>query len=263
MLDSKPVRIAAETTQQQKSTVMPSDKSKHNHISIRLENVSKSYNTGRVRVDALKDVSMEVSAGEFIVFLGPSGSGKTTMLNVIGGLDCPTSGQIVVNGIDITGLDDSGLTRFRRTQVGFIFQFFNLIPTLTAKENVDLAADLVKSPGSTDKLLDAVGLGERKEHFPGELSGGENQRVAIARALATNPAVLLCDEPTGSLDYEMGKRIFKLLRELNERQQKTVVVVTHNTAIGQIANRVIHLHDGTIASIIKNAHPLDPMKLTW
>jgi putative ABC transport system ATP-binding protein len=242
---------------------MPVKKSQHNHTSIRLEKVSKSYITGRVRVDALKDVSLEVSAGEFIVFLGPSGSGKTTMLNVIGGLDCPTSGRIVVNGIEITGLDDSELTRFRRTQVGFIFQFFNLIPTLTARENVALAADLVKNPGNTDELLNAVGLGERKEHFPGELSGGENQRVAIARALATNPAVLLCDEPTGSLDYEMGKRIFKLLRELNESQRKTVVVVTHNTAIGEIANRVIHLHDGAIASIVNNAHPLDPLKLTW
>jgi putative ABC transport system ATP-binding protein len=242
---------------------MSMKKSRNNHTSILLEKVSKSYLTGRVRVDALKDVSLKVSAGEFIVFLGPSGSGKTTMLNIIGGLDYPTSGRIVVNSIDITGLNDSELTRFRRTHIGFIFQFFNLIPTLTAMENVDLAADLVKNPGNAEELLNAVGLGERKQHFPGELSGGENQRVAIARALATNPAVLLCDEPTGSLDYEMGKRIFKLLRELNESQHKTVVVVTHNTAIGEIANRVIHLHDGAIASIVKNAHPLDPLKLTW
>jgi putative ABC transport system ATP-binding protein len=243
--------------------IMRERKSEGAKTSIRLERVSKSYLTGRVRVDALKDISMDVSAGEFIVFLGPSGSGKTTMLNVIGGLDYPTSGRVIVNGTDITGLGDNELTRFRRTQVGFIFQFFNLIPTLTAKENVELAAELVKNQRSPDGLLHAVGLDERKEHFPSELSGGENQRVAIARALATNPAVLLCDEPTGSLDYEMGKRIFKLLRELNERERKTVVVVTHNTAIGQIANRIIHLRDGAIANIVRNAHPLDPLKLKW
>ncbi|MEJ2739032.1 MAG: ABC transporter ATP-binding protein, partial [Dehalococcoidia bacterium] len=164
---------------------------------------------------ALDSISMDIMTGEFIVLLGPSGSGKTTMLNVIGGLDTPSSGTIIVNGIDITKLNAAKLTEFRRTQVGFVFQFFNLIPTLTAKENVEFAAELAKDHRDADNLLRQVGLGERINHFPSELSGGENQRVAIARALATNPGLLLCDEPTGSLDFETGKLIFKLLRTLN------------------------------------------------
>jgi len=176
-----------------------------------LEHVSKIYQMGKVEVRALDDISLEIWPGEFIVFLGPSGSGKTTLLNVIGGLDSPTSGRVVVNGIDVTSLSSKKLTLFRRTEIGFVFQFFNLIPTLTARENVEFAADLVNNHAQSDALLDAVGLGERKKHFPAELSGGENQRVAIARALATNPSVMLCDEPSGSLDFETGKYIFKLL----------------------------------------------------
>ncbi len=228
-----------------------------------LENVSKTYRMGSIEISALRDVTLEIMAGEFIVFLGPSGSGKTTLLNLIGGLDSPSSGQVVVNGIDITQLNEDKLTGFRRTQIGFIFQFFNLIPTLTARENVEFAAELVAHRISPKDILKEVGLGERMDHFPSELSGGENQRVAIARALATDPSIILCDEPTGSLDFETGKRIFKLLRVLNEEKLKTVVVVTHNSAIGEIAHRIVRMRDGRVAEIIRNAHPLDPEELKW
>jgi len=216
-----------------------------------LEHVSKVYQMGKVEVRALDDLSLEVWPGEFIVILGPSGSGKTTLLNVMGGLDSPTSGRVVVNGIDVTSLSSGKLTQFRRTQIGFIFQFFNLIPTLTARENVEFAADLVNDHPQADELLDAVGLGDRKKHFPAELSGGENQRVAVARALATDPSVMLCDEPSGSLDFETGKKIFKLLRELNRANNKVMCVVTHNAPIGDIADRVIRLRDGKIADELR------------
>lgn len=211
----------------------------------------------------MREVSFEVMQGEFIVLLGPSGSGKTTLLNLIGGLDSITAGSIEVNGIQLENLDQSGLTDFRRHNVGFIFQFFNLIPTLTARENVEFSAELVKSPLPADELLREVGLSERADHFPAELSGGENQRVAIARALATDPPVLLCDEPTGSLDYETGKRIYKLLRTLNKSRNKTVLVVSHNVAIADIADRVIRLRDGQVRDIIQNSRPMDPDNLKW
>jgi putative ABC transport system ATP-binding protein len=230
---------------------------------IRLQHVSKVYRMGKLEVRALDDISFDIWPGEFIVFLGPSGSGKTTLLNVIGGLDEPTSGTVNVNGIEVTGLSQAKLTTFRRDHIGFIFQFFNLIPTLTAKENVEFAAELVKNRRSADELLTAVGLGERKHHFPAELSGGENQRVAIARALATNPSVMLCDEPTGSLDFETGRRIYKLLRDLNASRGQIMCVVTHNAPVGDIADRVVRLHDGKIADITVNEHPLDPDELRW
>lgn len=230
---------------------------------IRLEHVSKVYQMGKIEVRALDDLSLDIWPGEFLVFLGPSGSGKTTLLNVIGGLDSPTSGTITVNGIEVTALSQRQLTGFRRTHIGFIFQFFNLIPTLTARENVEFAAELVNNRRSADELLDAVGLGERKNHFPAELSGGENQRVAIARSLATDPSVLLCDEPSGSLDFESGKRIFRLMRDLNKSRGKIMCVVTHNAPIGEIADRVIRLHDGKISDITVNEHPLDPEELRW
>jgi putative ABC transport system ATP-binding protein len=230
---------------------------------IRMEKVSKIYQMGQVQVTALNEVTFEIVQGEFIVLLGPSGSGKTTMLNLIGGFDSPTSGHIEVNGFSLENLSGSQLTNYRRTQIGFIFQFFNLIPTLTAKENVELSAELVNNRSSTGELLEEVGLADRMNHFPSELSGGENQRVAIARALATDPPIVLCDEPTGSLDFETGKRIFKLLRELNETKKKTIIVVTHNAPIGEIAHRVIKLRDGKIADIIKNKSPLDPEELKW
>jgi len=230
---------------------------------IQLEKVSKVYQMGQVQVVALRDVSLEIEAGEFIVFLGPSGSGKTTLLNMIGGLDSPSSGEIIVESIEVSKLNSGQLTSYRRNHIGFIFQFFNLIPTLTAKENVEFAADLVSNPRLADELLRDVGLKERTRHFPSELSGGENQRVAVARALATDPTVLLCDEPAGSLDYETGKRIYKLLRDLNQRSGKVVVVVTHNSAVGDIADRVMRLRDGSIVDGVRNAHPLDPEDLKW
>ena len=228
-----------------------------------LTDASKTYQMGQIEVKALDRVSLDIMPGEFIVLLGPSGSGKTTMLNLIGGLDTPTSGTIIVNGIDITKLNAAKLTEFRRTQVGFVFQFFNLIPTLTAKENVEFAAELAKDHRVADELLREVGLGERTNHFPSELSGGENQRVAIARSLATDPCLLLCDEPTGSLDFETGKLIFKLLRTLNETEKKTIVIVTHNAPVGEIADRIVRLRDGKIWDITVNEHPLDPEELRW
>jgi putative ABC transport system ATP-binding protein len=230
---------------------------------VRLEQVSKIYHMDHVQITALREVSLEIEAGEFIVFLGPSGSGKTTLLNMIGGLDSASSGRIIVNDIEVNKLKSGKLTNYRRTNIGFIFQFFNLIPTLTAKENVEFAAELVSNPRSVEELLKDVGLGDRAKHFPSELSGGENQRVAIARALATDPAVLLCDEPTGSLDYETGKRIYRLLRDLNKTSGKVVIVVTHNSAVGDIADRVVRLRDGSIVDIKQNTNPAEPEDLKW
>ena len=231
--------------------------------SVKLTDVSKIYRMDHTQVVALNKVSLEVYPGEFIVLLGPSGSGKTTLLNLIGGLDKPTSGQIEVNGINVSTMSRSQLTGYRRHQIGFIFQFFNLIPTLTARENVEFAAELAGNPMPAEQLLREVGLDERMNHFPGELSGGENQRVAIARALATDPPVILCDEPTGSLDYETGKRIFKLLRTLNQTRHKTIVVVTHNAPVGAIADRLIRMRDGRIAGETRNDQPMDPDDLEW
>jgi putative ABC transport system ATP-binding protein len=231
--------------------------------SIQLKEVTKIYKMGDIRINALQNITIDIFPGEFMVLLGPSGSGKTTLLNLIGGLDSVTSGHIEVNGTDITQFNRSQLTNYRRTQIGFIFQFFNLIPTLTALENVEFAAELARNHSSPESLLNEVGLGERMNHFPSELSGGENQRVAIARALATDPRLILCDEPTGSLDYETGKRIFKLLRFLNQTRQKTIVIVTHNAPVGAIADRVVRMRDGKIATIAVNEHPLDPDKLEW
>jgi putative ABC transport system ATP-binding protein len=231
--------------------------------SIQLKEVTKIYKMGDISINALQNITIDIFPGEFMVLLGPSGSGKTTLLNLIGGLDSVTSGHIEVNGTDITQFNRSQLTNYRRTQIGFIFQFFNLIPTLTALENVEFAAELARNHSSPESLLNEVGLGERMNHFPSELSGGENQRVAIARALATDPRLILCDEPTGSLDYETGKRIFKLLRFLNQTRQKTIVIVTHNAPVGAIADRVVRMRDGKIATIAVNEHPLDPDKLEW
>jgi putative ABC transport system ATP-binding protein len=231
--------------------------------SVKLEKVSKIYRMDHTEVAALNEVSLEVFPGEFIVLLGPSGSGKTTLLNLIGGLDIPTSGLVEVNGLNVSKMSRSQLTEYRRRQVGFIFQFFNLIPTLNARENVEFAAELSRNPMKPQQLLKEVGLENRMEHFPSELSGGENQRVAIARALATDPQVILCDEPTGSLDFETGKRIFKLLRTLNQDKHKTIIVVTHNAPVGAIADRLIRMRDGHIVEVTKIEKPLDPDKLEW
>lgn len=232
-------------------------------ISIRLQQVSKIYQMGQIQIPALREVTLDILSGEFTVLLGPSGSGKTTLLNLIGGLDSPSTGHVEVNGIAVSKLKSRQLAEYRRTQLGFVFQFFNLIPTLTAKENVELAAELVKHRRPVKELLKEVGLEERIDHFPSQLSGGENQRVAIARALATDAPLILCDEPTGNLDFETGKRIFKLLRVLNQTKQKTMVVITHNSAVGEIGDRVVRMRDGQVVQIVKNTHPLDPEALEW
>ncbi|MGB2800294.1 MAG: ABC transporter ATP-binding protein [Dehalococcoidia bacterium] len=230
---------------------------------LQMRGVSRFYRMGRVNVKALSGVTLDVVRGEFIAILGPSGSGKTTLLNLIGGLDSPTSGKIKVGGLMITTLDEKGLTYYRRNRIGFIFQFFNLVPTLTAKENVEFAAALVNNPIDPVKMLKVVGLKRRANHYPSELSGGEQQRVAIARALVKDPPILLCDEPTGELDFETGKRILAVMRRINEVRHKTVLLVTHNTAIGDIADRVIRLRSGEIVEDRRNPSPADPQQLRW
>ncbi len=229
----------------------------------RLQGISKRYQMGAGEVRALDDVSLDVYRGEFLVVLGPSGSGKTTLLNLLGGIDTPTSGQLLVDGRDIGSLSDAQLTQYRRHQVGFIFQFFNLIPTLTALENVEFAAELVKSSRGPMEVLAAVGLEGRAHHFPSELSGGEQQRVAIARALVTDPPLVLCDEPTGNLDEETGKRVLGLMRRLGQERNKTFAVVSHNSVIGEMADRVVRLRDGRIASVTVNETPAEPEEISW
>ncbi len=230
---------------------------------IRLEDVWRSYRMGLVEVRALKGVNLEVGRGEFVVILGPSGSGKTTLLNLVGGIDSPTSGRITVDGVDVATLDERSLTEYRRNHIGFVFQFFNLIPTLTARENVEFAADLVSWAKDPVEVLETVGLKERADHYPSELSGGEQQRVAIARALVKDPPILLCDEPTGELDFETGKHILSAIRSINEVSCKTVLVVTHNTAIAEIARKVVRLRSGEIVEVRQNEWPIDPQTLRW
>lgn len=240
----------------------PASGEKDNFL-LQLEDVSRSYQMGQVEVKALTGVSLNIVRGEFMVILGPSGSGKTTLLNLIGGIDSPSSGKITVDGIEITALDEKGLTDYRRNHIGFVFQFFNLIPTLTAKENVEFAAELVEKPRDVMEVLELVGLKERADHYPSELSGGEQQRVAIARAMVKDPPILLCDEPTGELDFETGKHILTAMRRINEVDHKTVLLVTHNTAIGEIAYRVIRLRSGEIVEVRQNPSPTDPQELRW
>ncbi|AAB89431.1 MULTISPECIES: ABC transporter ATP-binding protein [Archaeoglobus] len=230
---------------------------------LRLEDVWKVYQMGKVEVSALRGINLEIERGEFMVVLGPSGCGKTTMLNIIGGIDRPTRGRVIFDGKDITNYNEDRLTMHRRNNVGFIFQFFNLIPTLTARENVEIAADLVESPRDVDEVLKMVGLADRAEHFPAELSGGEQQRVAIARALVKNPPIILADEPTGSLDFETGKAVLKVMREINRKEGITFVLVTHNSAIAAIADRVVYLRDGKVERVERNLHPADPDEIQW
>jgi putative ABC transport system ATP-binding protein len=229
----------------------------------RLREVCKRYQMGAGEVRALDDVTLDIYRGEFLVVLGPSGSGKTTLLNLLGGIDTPTSGELLVDGRDIGSLPDAELTRYRRHRVGFIFQFFNLIPTLTAVENVEFAAELVESPRGPMEVLTAVGLEGRADHFPSELSAGEQQRVAVARALVTDPPLVLCDEPTGNLDEETGKRVLGLMRRLGRERNKTFVLVTHNSVIGEMADRLIRLRDGRVAAVQVNETPAAPEDLHW
>ena len=230
---------------------------------IRLDSVWRTYHVGESVVHALKNVDLEIGKGEFVVILGPSGCGKSTMMNLIGGLDQPTAGLVQIQGRDISTLEEGQLTNFRRQTVGFIFQFFNLVNTLTAYENVQLAAELVEKPMSAESTLAAVGLGGRGSHFPSELSGGEQQRVAIARALVKQPPILLCDEPTGELDEETGRKVLDLLHRTTHERGQTVLVVTHNAAIAQIADRVIRLRSGEIVADQVNENPIDPMEVHW
>jgi putative ABC transport system ATP-binding protein len=229
------------------------------------EHVGKIYPMGELEVKALQDVDLTIKEGEFIVILGPSGSGKTTLLNLIGGMDTITLGNLFVNGHDISHLDTKGLTEYRRTQIGFIFQFFNLIPTLTALENVEFALELLRD-NTREKSMEAlrmVDLEDRADHFPSQLSGGEQQRVAIARAICKDPPILLCDEPTGELDFETGKNVLKVMQQINREKKQTIILVTHNSAIAEMANRTVRLHSGHIAEIIKVDNPKDPEKLVW
>lgn len=233
-----------------------------------LEDVHKVYKMGEVDVEALPDVWLKIRRGEFLAVLGPSGSGKTTLLNLLGGIDAPTSGRLVIDGVDISEFGQRQLTLFRREKIGFIFQFFNLIPTLTAKENVEFALELSArdgTPAGKDavELLTEVGLGERLNHFPAQLSGGEQQRVAVARALAKDPVLILGDEPTGNLDFRTGKLVLKTLKEVNKEAGTTIIIVTHNTPIAQIADRVLHLRDGAIVEEEVIENPVSPDDVVW
>jgi putative ABC transport system ATP-binding protein len=228
-----------------------------------LDHVEKRYPLGEVEVYALRNVSLELPGGEFVVFVGPSGSGKTTLMNIIGGLDQPTAGRAIVSGCDLGSLDENALTAYRRDVVGFVFQFFNLIPTLTARENVELVAELVPDPLDPKEVLAAVGLADREDHFPSALSGGEQQRVAVARALVKRPSLILADEPTGSLDFETAIRVLDVMREASRQVTRGVFLVTHNAEITRMADRVVRLHSGEIASVQMNLEPTPPSDLRW
>ena len=226
-------------------------------------NLTKIYRMGEVSVHALQGVDLAVAAGEFIVLLGPSGSGKSTLLNILGGLDTPSSGELRFLDRDLTHFDETALTRYRREHVGFVFQFYNLIPSLTARENVALVTDIADEPMPPAEALAWVGLGERLDHFPAQLSGGEQQRVAIARAIAKRPQVLLCDEPTGALDYATGKLVLEVIARINAQLGTTAMVITHNAAIAGIADRVLRLANGRIAGETKPERKLTPSEISW
>ena len=225
--------------------------------------LAKIYGTGEVQVHALRDVDLEIRRGEFVVLLGASGSGKSTLLNILGGLDVPTRGEVRFGDHVLTDATENELTAYRREHVGFVFQFYNLIPSLTVRENLALVTDIAKDPMPIDEAIDLVGLTPRRDHFPAQLSGGEQQRVAIARAIVKRPAVLLCDEPTGALDYVTGKLVLEVIARINTELGTTAVVITHNAAIAGMADRVIHLGDGRIQKIVANSHKLSPSELSW
>jgi putative ABC transport system ATP-binding protein len=229
----------------------------------RAHELTKIYRTGEVDVVALQEVTLEIPRGEFIVLLGASGSGKSTLLNILGGLDLPTSGTVSFDDHELTGASEAELTRYRREHVGFVFQFYNLIPSLTVHENVALVTDIAVHPMKADEAIALVGLASRRDHFPAQLSGGEQQRVAIARAIVKRPDVLLCDEPTGALDYQTGKLVLEVIARINAELGTTAVVITHNAAIAGMADRVIHLGDGRIQRIERNVHKLTPSELSW
>lgn len=232
-------------------------------IILELTDIRRTFRMGEVSVHVLKGVSLQVRRGEFLAIVGPSGSGKTTILNLIGGLDSPTSGTIRYRDQDLTRATSNQLTRYRRDAVGFVFQFYNLVPNLTARENILVTTEISQEPGDVDEVLELVDLTDRADHFPAQLSGGEQQRISIARAVAGNPELLLCDEPTGALDFETGKKVLRVLLDLNRQLGKTVIVITHNSALAQVADRVIHLRSGEISSVDQNESPIAPEEVVW
>lgn len=230
---------------------------------VTFENAGKIYRTGDVEVQALRDVSFEIEKGEICVVVGQSGAGKTTLLNILGGMDTLTSGKVLLDGRDISHLNEKQLAAYRRFDIGFVFQFYNLIPNLTALENVEIASQLSKKPLDNYRVMEDVGLEDRMDNFPAQLSGGEQQRVAIARALAKNPKLLLCDEPTGALDYETGKAILKLLQDTCRKSGMTIVIITHNSALTAMADRVVRIKNGTVASVHINDEPEPVEDIEW
>lgn len=229
----------------------------------RTEGLTKVYHVGEVSIEALRGVDLELYRGEFVVLLGASGSGKSTLLNILGGLDTPTDGRVFYGERELTGADDATLTAYRRDFVGFVFQFYNLIPSLTARENVAIVTEIARNPMSPEEALSVVGLSRRLDHFPAQLSGGEQQRVAIARAIAKQPAVLLCDEPTGALDSKTGTVVLEALERVNRELGTTTAVITHNAAIAAMADRVIHFSDGHVTGIDENVEKALPRELSW
>ncbi|MBE6929834.1 MAG: ABC transporter ATP-binding protein [Ruminococcaceae bacterium] len=230
---------------------------------IQFEKVKKTYRTGEVEINALSDASFTVNRGELCVIVGPSGAGKTTLLNILGGMDTLTEGKVILDGAEVSAFDEKQLTTYRRHDIGFVFQFYNLVPNLTALENVELAAQICRDPLDAAEVLRSVGLEERLNNFPAQLSGGEQQRVAIARALAKNPRLLLCDEPTGALDYNTGKAILKLLQDMSRKKGMTVIIITHNSALTAMADRVIKVKNGTVTSEVLNEHPQPVEDIEW
>ncbi|HIX60230.1 MAG TPA: ABC transporter ATP-binding protein [Candidatus Blautia gallistercoris] len=230
---------------------------------VKLEKVSKIYGKGDVQIRAADEISFSVKKGEFVIVVGPSGAGKTTVLNILGGMDTVTSGEVFVDGEDIARYTQRQLTGYRREDIGFVFQFYNLVPNLTALENVELAMQICKNPLDARQVLEEVGLGDRMKNFPAQLSGGEQQRVSIARALAKNPKLLLCDEPTGALDYQTGKAILKLLQDMCREKGMTVIVITHNTALTPMADRVIKIKNGKVSSVVLCEHPTPVEEIEW
>ena len=230
---------------------------------VKLDKVYKIYKMGEVEIRAVDNISFEISKGEFVVVVGPSGAGKTTVLNILGGMDTATEGDVYVDGSNIAEYNSHQLTAYRRDDIGFVFQFYNLVPNLTALENVELAMQICKNPLDAKKVLCEVGLEDRMGNFPAQLSGGEQQRVSIARALAKNPKLLLCDEPTGALDYQTGKAILKLLQDMCREKGMTVIVITHNSALTPMADRVIHIKNGTVSAMELNTDPTPVEEIEW
>lgn len=230
---------------------------------IEIKNLNKIYNMGEVEIKALDNTSFNIDKGELVVILGPSGAGKTTCLNILGGMDIATNGEVIVDGRDISKLKGKDLIKYRRTDIGFVFQFYNLVQNFTVIENVELAVQLCKDHLEPEEVLDKVGLSERKQNFPSQLSGGEQQRVAIARAIAKNPKILLCDEPTGALDYKTGKQILKLLQDTCRNENVTVIIITHNGALAPMADKVIKFKNGSVEQVITNDNPVNIDEIEW